>query len=105
MIKWLGQFIVLSLLSMFSPAWFLMKEALKGYFNLEKAMTSPQQMMTEFIQFNLIVKRYPEEVLFSLLPKMILILAISILFALLISYVCKRITYIFNKRIICRLSS
>lgn len=66
--------------SAFSPTWILMKEALKGVFDLEKALTSPQQLLMEYDHFNQFVSANPDMVTYVLIPQMVMILIISLVF-------------------------
>lgn len=88
MLKLLGKILITFAVSSCSPAWFLLNEALKGYFNLSRAAQGPMQMLAEYDHFNRLVLQYPNEVLYVLFPKLILTMLLSFLFVICMSRFC-----------------
>lgn len=86
MIKVLGQFIGVLIGWVFSPTWVLMRFVMQDYFNVDAALGSPQQLVSEFFHFNLMVAQHPTDVAQHLLPGMVMVLVVSCLFVVLCSH-------------------
>lgn len=86
MYKLSGQIIGLILGSCISPSWLFLNQALMHYFNLQKAVMGPEQMIAELQHFRIIVEAYPNEILFHLVPMLIVLLLCSGLFVAAISH-------------------
>jgi hypothetical protein len=82
----MGQLIGVIIGWVFSPTWLLMRYVMKDYFNVDAALQSPQQMVSEFFHFNMLVAQNPHDVAQHLLPGMVMVLVVSCLFVALCSY-------------------
>ncbi len=82
MLKHLSRFLGYLIAAYLSPTKPLLKWALSGYFNFEAAIQSPQAMMAEYQHFNLTVANHPNEILFHLIPQLLIIMGISLLLTL-----------------------
>jgi hypothetical protein len=91
MVKLIAKLMAGFLVYLFSPTWMLLSSTLEGYFDLNRAVQGPQEMLLQFEHFNAMVLLYPTEVFYVLFPKLILIVLCSIAFAVGFTYVCGRL--------------
>lgn len=103
MIKLLGKTIGAALFSLLSPSWILLNRVLEGFFNLKYALSGPQELINELEYFSMVVRLHPNEVIYSLLPKLTLILIGSVILVLVISHVCEKIIHRLSNQIRVRL--
>ncbi len=99
MMKLIGQILGFIIGSFVSPSWVLMNYTLKGYFNLEKALSSPQDFLQQYHHFYLITATNPAGIFLHLVPALILILIIGTLFMALIIQICGKVMGLIGDRL------